>query len=583
MIKKEEETLEKKMSDYFIPSWLNENIFTQTKIPPKAQQICDDILAELDITEDELENIPLSVISQRKKDKNIKLECLVKPVQSGKTSYLIDFGVVKTFTSNKKNVISIIFCDNNLLLTTQTLERIDCDLEKKEEEGLLYRDTDGDKVLEFSSKNKIKRTELDYFCRNGVKVICMCSNITRIKDIDWFFDQVSSKKDFKFEVWVDEADKFMKPLQDYIKKWKRCDNVKKITLMTATPENIFSTLGRINIIPLETTFDSSIYLSFSECAFKIKNEDCKLVDYIKTIMNENPPENGQFWYVPAGTKRSSHYEVRDVLKSFGFVVITINSDGKCYFTDQTLDSKYVFDCFGTKKEEMMSTSLENWLPEFYEKMELKNTKFAITGNFCIGRGITIQTSKLMITHSIYPPKINNKTASYQSQRILCNLKHIPNFKIPVVYCTLKFKKCIEGMEFAAKNLAKKAHESGKTEVDIKDFIKLYKEGRTRSEDEVITEEFDTHEDMKKRIKKIFKGARPHEDKFEKDSQDRYMCNIRKVVKVYTKDEILANKGFGLDNKTKKKNNYRQHVGYDGDKLVFILCYKKQDGTLPSPL
>ena len=38
-------------------------------------------------------------------------------------------------------------------------------------------------------------------------------------------------------------------------------------------------------------------------------------------------------------------------------------------------------------------------------MKLFRKPFAITGNICIGRGITINSEKFMITHMVFPPSL----------------------------------------------------------------------------------------------------------------------------------------------------------------------------------
>lgn len=490
-----------------------ENIVLERKKSyKKVQQQFDDTLKILTEQGQELGYLVDDIVNTTTTNTNLKVWCLVKPVQTGKTKFMIEMGICKTFTSSNKNVISIIFCDNNLLLTNQTLIRIN-------EEETLYRDSQGDKVLEFSSKSKIKKTELEHYIRNGVKIICMCSNGPRMKDINWLLQQTSIKSDFKFEIWIDEADKYVKSLNSFISEWSKFSNVKKLTLMTATPEKVLSTMPNISVIPLDSTYDSDKYLSFKDCHFEFVNEICSHADYIKTVLEEHPPENGQFWFVPANTKKKSHYEVRDLLKKHGFNVLVINSDGKMFYDDR--EGSTPID------KKVINKEVNKWLPEFYNKMNLSNQKFAVTGNFCIGRGITIQSERLMITHCAYPPVIRDKSAAYQMQRTLGMIKHLQNFVIPTVYCSQKFKEEMMGMEHAAMELGKLAKE--KPHIDAKKEYQILKKEGSKSlqdEDEYIggTEWFDTKEEVKRFYKEIGKSCRefkqPNEDGFELGSISR---------------------------------------------------------------
>ena len=72
-----------------------------------------------------------------------------KPEQSGKTFVMIQ-KIIKELKEPIRGVktINIIFCDNNLLLTKQTSERVKKDLAEFEVNGELY--------LEFSSHSRTK-------------------------------------------------------------------------------------------------------------------------------------------------------------------------------------------------------------------------------------------------------------------------------------------------------------------------------------------------------------------------------------------------------------------------------------------
>ena len=107
-------------------------------------------------------------------DDNWKRFLLVcKPEQSGKTFVMIQ-KIIKGLKEPIYGVktINIIFCDNNLLLTKQTSERVKKDLAEFEVNGELY--------LEFSSHSRTKYrcldSVLDAITYLNVSNILCCTN-----------------------------------------------------------------------------------------------------------------------------------------------------------------------------------------------------------------------------------------------------------------------------------------------------------------------------------------------------------------------------------------------------------------------
>ena len=82
---------------------------------------------------------------------------ICKPEQSGKTFQLIKLIVddIMSPPHDDKTVVNFIFCDNNLLLTKQTSERV-----KREVESNIQIEVDGEVMLQFSSKSKQNKSEM---------------------------------------------------------------------------------------------------------------------------------------------------------------------------------------------------------------------------------------------------------------------------------------------------------------------------------------------------------------------------------------------------------------------------------------
>jgi uncharacterized membrane-anchored protein len=79
------------------------------------------------------------------------LELIVKPTQSGKTFIMLQ--EISKMLENDDENIHIIFCDNQLLQTEQTSDRLD-----KYDDLETYISEEGDISLILSSKSKIKKS-----------------------------------------------------------------------------------------------------------------------------------------------------------------------------------------------------------------------------------------------------------------------------------------------------------------------------------------------------------------------------------------------------------------------------------------
>ena len=110
------------------------------------------------------------------------------------------------------------------------------------------------------------------------------------------------------------------------------------------------------------------------------------------------------------------------------------------------------------------------LADLYKANNLNEKPLAITGSTCIGRGVTISTPRMMISHAVLPAKYNNIGNLYQTGgRLTNNLKNNPAFKKPVVYCTQRVRNSIELSETKAIQLAVKAKEFHLDKINFDDY------------------------------------------------------------------------------------------------------------------
>ena len=358
-----------------------------------------------------------------------KYNLIVKPCQSGKTQTIID-NIKKL---NNDTIKHIILCDNYLLQVNQMKCRMSNNFGR-------YN------VITLSGTNQYYNIDNLIKKRN---IIVACNNIHQIKKID---NIIKNYKNYNYYFWIDEADKTMcKEKLDDFKKYSNHTNVKKISLITATPLKLINNDIYTIDKTIDNTFDRHNYQLFRNCDFKCveyKRNQNNQLEYINSILTETVVDKGQVWFIPYKNYTTSHDTLKDYLmQNFDFGVFIINSHGKkFYYRNQEIDIEKVVD---TKNKE-----LSEILGDFYEKTNLKEKSVAITGYTCVSRGVTINSPKMIITHSILTNR-HHTTLSNQYQlagRICGNIKKFDSYIIPQVYCTEKMKINMKKMENLAKNL-----------------------------------------------------------------------------------------------------------------------------------
>ena len=405
---------------------------------------------------------------------------LVKPCQSGKTGLVID-KIAKILSSGKKN-INVIFCDNSLLQTNQTYTRVDGTLENS-------------KTLCMSSKKGSLDNILSGIVFDDVSNIVSCANKTQFGNITKLLDKFMQKElKYNFNIWIDEADRTVAGnLFDTVQSWDEYKRVKSITLITATPEKILKKYGEMCIMEIQSAYNRKTYQRLSECDFTpISIEDATMIasvlpeveteakikpsgkkistcDYARACLEQSTLKKGQVWFVPADSGKNSHILMKDILISNGFNVLVINGDGKYLYSVKKKEEER---CDITEiKSVDIEKELSAWVAEVYKSKKLSKKKFAITGYLCIGRGITISSPKMMLSHAILPPKVSDKSNLYQLiGRLSGNTKKFDNYKLTTVYGTEKVYNTACQMEDAVINLGEDSYGKNK-KVGLSDYRK----------------------------------------------------------------------------------------------------------------
>ena len=378
-------------------------------------------------------------------------QLITKPEQSGKTFLMIQQLIIDSNDNNIDNIINIIFCDNNLLLTQQTKNRI----ENTDDLISSYQDGNGEIYLEFSSHSRTeynnKEKVFHAVLTKNIKHIICCTNGKRIDDIyELVIDlNKSTNNRYCFKIWIDEVDKFTKSLHDtFIPLIEEYNNI-YIVGLTATPKKIFDNFDNVNVLPIENTTNENYHGWLNNKIITLDN-NTDYLNYAKDILsvcyNKNKIKPGTKWFIPGNTKKKSHIAIKDMcIDDFNMVVIIVNGNGLQIYIPNN-------EVIIHKKDDELNTMLI----KYYNEYDLNEYALVLTGNICIGRGISILSNEFMIDYAILSICNNKCEASQLAGRLKGNIKNFQNYKIPIIFTTPQFNEIAITWENQSRNLARLA-------------------------------------------------------------------------------------------------------------------------------
>jgi len=444
-----------------------------------------------------------------------KFTLLTKPEQSGKTFLMLQ-QIVKDFSDEPRNDgkinINFIICDNNLLLVLQTGDRVENELN-------IFKDQDTDEMyVEFSSKSD-RATRADSIFRlltgpENIRNIICCSNGIRIPQI---YDIITDINDshaiqdmFHFNIWYDEADKSLSLISDNF--FPLCNDYENISvyLITATAEKIIRKFKEIKIWAIENPTSKQYHGWLDN---DIREMDTTRFhnneDLINNVLTNYPsyivPRTK--WFIPASFRKVSHNNVKDICSRFGFATMIINGEGIAIYLPN-----------GEVVKEEKDDMTETLIPELYNKHKLYQYPFAITGNMCISRGISISSSNFMLTHSIMPVECKNKSeASQIAGRMKGNQKGWENYKKPTVWCTEQFHNIATKSEEKTISVGKMAFEENWETITLDKFKTVEK----YYYDYEHTDDFDSY-------KEALIYLKTQERHLKKKGDSRTIINVQKM-------------------------------------------------------
>lgn len=465
---------------------------------------------------------------------------VVKPEQSGKTFVMIK--KINEFLAEEIDedlvTVNFVFCDNSLLLTKQTKERIRTDVYLPDVEEP-YVELSSRKDGSAKNNSGEVRCAIEDGCRN---VVC-CTNGKRADDILEIVKRMNkhNTRAYNFKIWLDEADKF----DNYIKKifiplLQRHENV-DVYMLTATPQPIFQKYKEVRTMALENTTLPS-YHGWNDCEVVMRDDEAgTTLGFARQIADEMLANGelvpGAKGYVPADTQKKSHKAMKDMFVAKGVAVFTVNGSGLelAQPRDPNAASLEPPTPIKIKKTEELHVHIRH----LYTAYNVSQWPCVVTGNICVGRGISIQQPDFMFNFGILSNCTKKTEASQNAGRLKGNFKEWAGYAPPRVYTKEKFNKIATEYEEQSREIAKiafkKVQETGAeegtalvTNVEVKNTL--------CKEWQLIYSEFDRLEDASELLKNYGCNGKTAKS-LKKNDADFILSSTTKRASVLKYDDV----------------------------------------------
>jgi len=390
-------------------------------------------------------------ISEQNEDKWLQFQLICKPEQSGKTFIMIS-EIIKLITENTnhigKEIVHFILCDNNLLLTKQTGNRVKKDVSEYYENGVAYIELSSSKRTKYHANPSVFHAIVVEEVRN---IIC-CTNSKRMDDIWTIITDLNKTKftrdNFQFYIWLDEGDKFTRFIDTTLIPLVQANDNVNVKLITSTPEPLFKKYVYMNVLPLENT-TSENYHGWRDNNVITYDSNLNYADFAEHILTNIVPDKilpNTRWFIPAVSTKKSHERIKEICVKKGMAVIRVNGDGITLTLPDREHTLY------PKNDEFTSQ-----LIKIYNEKGLHRFPFAITGNICIGRGITIISKDFTFDYGILSHSSNKNEVSQLAGRMKGNIKGFVKYTeenpAPTIYTTVEFDKTAVEWERKSRKLA----------------------------------------------------------------------------------------------------------------------------------
>ena len=405
---------------------------------------------------------------------NTKCEVLTLNGQGGKTRRIQDM-IKEEEAAQPGQHINFLIQANNRSLVEQTSVRMD--------EALFDDEGEADAKIEgncysWYSGNGPKVTVDDLVGKiitpDGVSMVVCCANRKRldylaevIKKVEAIFKRFRSP--IKLNIWIDEADASVcfwrdANFQDIMKK----DFVEKVVMVTATVDALVKEFKAIRVMPLEEP-TLPIYFRVQDYVIDLKEEQkMSALDFLKMAVEATPDRYltaGVRTFAPGEVVRRSHEAIASYAVSMGAAVIVLNGLFKEIRIPAGEGIAPTIITLSSASE--TAEEIGRCIGRLYAEHNLERFPLFVTGNMCLGRGITFQNDMFLFDHQILPAAFETRAAAYQAAcRGAGNIKGLPNFLAreatgfkPTIVATASMWRWIVEAETIASTLAKKAFAS----------------------------------------------------------------------------------------------------------------------------
>jgi hypothetical protein len=356
--------------------------------------------------------------------------------------------------------INFIISSNNIVLAEQTAHRVGSALQEQEFEN----DICDVYTWRSGKKEQISSGELYADIIDGkMETVIMCANAPRMKHLVDTIQRLESSRLFtkKIKIWIDEADAS-------IQLWKKHERiiefskVQMVTLVSATFTSIFKRYGRLFVLGYEDTHPSC-YRCLRDCTKVEINVVGTPLDYVRHVVDlHGLAKPGVCAFIPGDNTQVSHNEISSYLYEQGFVVVIINGDRK----EILVPGKPPVDL---KPYISSDDELNITLSKLYYENDWNQMPFALTGHYCVGRGVTFQClpsnppdkphQGLLFTEGIISPIADASTAYQLMARLFGNIGDHPAYAPCTIYSTHSMFTKVGKQESCAIHLAKMIRET----------------------------------------------------------------------------------------------------------------------------
>lgn len=409
-----------------------------------------------------------------------KCKCLYLPAQSGKTRKMEELIKEHKLGELFDPVdVNIIISANNKLLVEQTKSRMATDLATDSEEGANDACIKGGVFSWISGTKESNITPVDLAFRllGEIEMVVICAHAMRLRYLLQTLERLAACPMFtkKINIWIDEAD-------DSINLWSKYEHIlsmrtiNQVTLVSATFDAVVSKYKSLSVLPYLQTHQDCYRGLRSAIRHEI-NFVGSAPDYVKRVMETNHDQlakPGMRAFIPGSIAKASHDAIADLLhKDYGFVVIIINGDRKEILVPdhEPIDLR----CYLTVESGVVPKEFNTQLAKLYKENNWSRYPLAITGFYCVERGVTFQCGSdgvhdgFMFDYGIIPP-IACAAEAYQTMaRLFGNVGHISGYKPVEIYTNGVTFGRVERQEEIAVNIARMVAEQGLGRVAKKDL------------------------------------------------------------------------------------------------------------------